>query len=193
MVMRACAQVLLTAAAVLGVFSALLFVGTKTGVVATYYVTSGSMEPSFGAGDLLISRPVGAADLSVGDVVTVRASDGYLVTHRVQEIADGADASSRAVILKGDANATPDPSPYLVDDVWQVAAAVPGGATFFAFLTTGLTPVFLVAAVIGLAGYLLMGPGHARMPRRAAEPDEAQIEPRPAVMWLPEPVAESVS
>nr|WP_286189677.1 signal peptidase I [Sanguibacter hominis] len=190
--MRFCAQVLLTAAAALGVASALLFVGTKAGVVATYYVTSGSMEPSFGAGDLLISRPISAADLAVGDVVTVQASDGYLVTHRVQEIADGADASSRAVILKGDANATPDPTPYLVDDVWQVAVAVPGGATFFAFLTTGLTPVFMIAAIIGVAGSLLMGPGPSRSPRRVAERAETELEPRPLVMWLPEPVAEPV-
>ena len=65
-------------------------------------VTSGSMEPAIPAGALAIVEPVGAADLRVGDVVTIRLVSGALVTHRV--IGTAADGGGPSVVVRGDAN-----------------------------------------------------------------------------------------
>jgi len=75
----------------------------------SYAVKTGSMEPAYRPGDLVVDRPAGR--YQVGDVVTFRPAPnpGRLVTHRIVAV-DGTGFRTQ-----GDANATPDP--------WTVAGS----------------------------------------------------------------------
>ena len=75
----------------------------------TIIIGGSSMEPAIGVGSAIIVAPVAAADLHVGDVVSLRAGDDRsLFTHRIVRIVDQPDG--RWVQTKGDANDTPDPT-----------------------------------------------------------------------------------
>ena len=68
-----------------------------------YVVETGSMSPTFNAGDVVIDRTT-AAGYEAGDVLTVQISaDGQLVSHRMT----GKDAQGK-LHTKGDANKTAD-------------------------------------------------------------------------------------
>ena len=67
-------------------------------------VLSGSMEPTFSEGSLLVvSRVVSPDEVSAGDIVVYDAGQS-LVAHRVVEVSDD------AFVTQGDANNTPDDS-----------------------------------------------------------------------------------
>ena len=85
-------------------------------------VESGSMEPAFSKGDLLVVRAVNdSSDIAVGDVVVYRSEQGSLVVHRV--VAREGDA----LTTQGDANDSPD-APVNMSQVSAVVVAVlPGG------------------------------------------------------------------
>lgn len=119
-------------AALLGLLAWLIFVQV-TGATLVIFRT-GSMAPAIPQGALAVSLPVAANQIKVGDVVTVpRSSDGLPITHRVAEIRavgpSGAVApstiTSRELVLKGDANSTTDPRPYVVDEARRVVVSVP--------------------------------------------------------------------
>jgi signal peptidase I len=95
-------------------FGALLLVAVVCAVLAAAgwqatVVTSGSMAPRVHPGDLTLTRPVDAADLTPGQVLLVDDPDspGGLRLHRLVSLEDG------GLRLQGDANPTPDTS--LVD------------------------------------------------------------------------------
>jgi signal peptidase len=69
----------------------------------SFTVMSGSMRPLLGVGDVVVTRPVSAHDVRVGDVITFPDSERKeLVTHRVRAIHI---AGSRAsIVTRGDAN-----------------------------------------------------------------------------------------
>ncbi|UTX52630.1 signal peptidase I [Leucobacter aridicollis] len=86
--------------------------------IKLYGITSGSMDPTISEGALIVTKRVPAADIAVGDIVTVQRSAGSrTVTHRVIHITLGAAPDQRELTLQGDANATPDPSIYTVGAV----------------------------------------------------------------------------
>lgn len=67
------------------------------------YVLTGSMSPAIEPGDLIITRAVDTDSLKEGDIITFRASQNTLVTHRIIEINE--DGS---FVTKGDANNVED-------------------------------------------------------------------------------------
>lgn len=84
-------------------------------------VTSGSMEPWLGAGDLIVVRHLGPEqnkDLKVGDIITFREQENndFLVTHRIQEIALGSNGEP-SYITKGDANSVADSTAVESNDI----------------------------------------------------------------------------
>lgn len=87
-------------------------------------VLSGSMAPAIGTGDLAVARTVAATDVRLGDVVSVVADSGVRVTHRVVG-ADPVREGAVELVLKGDANAGPDPQTYRVAEVERVWFHVP--------------------------------------------------------------------
>jgi signal peptidase len=114
-------------------------------------VLSGSMVPSFSAGDAVLTRPVPAADLAVGQVAVIaRPGDPAPTAHRVVSVSGPADA--RVVVTRGDANRSDDPPLALSSPtVRVVVGTVPrlGGA-----LMLLATPVAR-AALVGVVGLIL--------------------------------------
>jgi len=86
-------------------------------------ITSGSMEPTVSTGALVITRTVPAADLEVGDVVTVPTTTGSRVTHRIVALDEA--GSGVILTLRGDANPVPDAEPYPVSSADRMVVDVP--------------------------------------------------------------------
>ncbi|GAA1728655.1 signal peptidase I [Aeromicrobium alkaliterrae] len=116
-------EVFLTSGAVLGVLCILATVaGVAFGLVPLVF-RSGSMSPAIQTGDLAISRTVPASEVERGDVVSVIASTGSRVTHRVVNVAENGE--QRQLTLKGDDNADPDAEVYTVTSVERVWFSIP--------------------------------------------------------------------
>ena len=64
----------------------------------SYTVLSGSMEPKFYPGDIVITKHKNKTDIKVNDIVTYRNSDGVIITHRIIE------ETPEGYITKGDNN-----------------------------------------------------------------------------------------
>lgn len=86
-------------------------------------VLSGSMEPTYSPGDLVVVRPTPADEVQIGDVLTyqLRSDDPTRVTHRV--ISRSSDTNGETTfITQGDANDAPDEKPVrdvqVVGTVW---------------------------------------------------------------------------
>ena len=122
-----------------------LGIGIRVADLRLAPVLSNSMQPTFSAGDLVITRAVRTSDIQVGDVVTIVPPSGSRpVIHRVTSISDG------VITTKGDANGVEDP--------WQ--ARLVGATSYRLFfvvpaigwLTELQRPALLVAGVLlGLA------------------------------------------
>lgn len=116
-------------------------------------LATGSMSPTMPAGTAVVERTADAADLAIGDVVSVpRAHDGQLVTHRIVGIDDGDSTGERVLSLRGDANSTQDGERYVVSKVGFVLFAVPGLGIALSAVTS---PIGLAALGLVLAGAIL--------------------------------------
>src|SRR5690606_38613507 len=96
----------LTAGAVVGTVCLVLALASVLFDIRFLVFRSGSMGPEIPAGSVALARPVAAAELADGDVVSVIASNGVRVTHRIVSITG--DGAERVLTLRGDANTTPD-------------------------------------------------------------------------------------
>lgn len=142
-------------------------------------VLSQSMEPTIPMGAIVISRPVPAAEIEAGDVITFRSSGpsggGDLITHRVVElVGSGIGARFRT---QGDAVEEPDMDLVQpINVIGRVWLSVPylGYAAHFARTPLGF------ALLMGLPAALLVG-GEARSMVRAAKgKTERAPEPMPS-------------
>lgn len=68
----------------------------------TYTVLSGSMEPKFYPGDVVVIKHKDKTDIKVNDIVTYRDSEGVIITHRIIE------ETPEGYITKGDNNNVED-------------------------------------------------------------------------------------
>lgn len=79
-------------------------------------IQTGSMEPEYRTGSVIITREVSPEKLKVGDVISFYVSAGSIVdqvnTHRIQEI-QYIKSDLRQFVTKGDANQTVDEYPVL--------------------------------------------------------------------------------
>ena len=128
---------------------------------------TGSMSPSIPTGSLSLVREISAAEIKVGDVVTVDREGTLPVTHRVTaETAVAADAT-RSITLKGDANELEDPAPYTVSTVRIVLWSAPGLANVVVWFSN---PLVLGSITLGASALVVW----AFWPRRVDEDtDEA--------------------
>lgn len=118
---------------------------------------TGSMSPAMPQGAVAMSVPVAAAEIRVGDVVTVRRAGAELpVTHRVVEVR-GAEAASeripagaRELVLKGDDNDRADARPYVVREAHRVVFSAPGLGAALALLQSpiGMGALILAAGAL---------------------------------------------
>ncbi|GAA2001090.1 hypothetical protein GCM10009818_09900 [Nakamurella flavida] len=147
-------EVLLTAAAGLGLISVLAVTAALFLHVSLIVFKTGSMTPAIPAGSVALVREVPASDLAIGDVVTVsRAGVSLPVTHRIVQIDPAADGSAagRVLTLRGDANPGPDPVTYPVTTVRRVIASAPELGHVVQFLAKpwvlGAMTIFITALV----------------------------------------------
>ncbi|MEZ3145331.1 signal peptidase I [Halobaculum sp. MBLA0143] len=116
------------------------------GADQSYTVVSGSMEPTIGAGDVVIVRQVPPDRIGAGDIVTFRHDGGRLpTTHRVVErVTQDGELYFRT---KGDANEEADPQAVASDQIiGRVLVTLPfvGHVVQFGSTTAGFVS-FVVA------------------------------------------------
>jgi signal peptidase len=117
----------------------------------TVIIGGGSMEPAIGLGSAIVIEPVAAADLVVGDVVSMQVGPQQTVfTHRIISVIDRADG--RWIRTQGDANAAPDPTIVPATAVMgRLELVVPYAGYLLALLSLPVGVMF----ILGLAAALL--------------------------------------
>lgn len=127
-----------------------------------YVITGGSMDGTYDKGSIVFEKPVAAADLEVGDVITYLppAASGVptLVTHRIIKI--GRDADGRQVLrTQGDANPDPDPWRFSLDSTEQpvVSFSVPYAGFAVIALADRETRMLLVGVPAALIALMSLG------------------------------------
>ena len=144
------ALVLLVAAALAGVFFGriLPMLGPTTLVVR-----GPSMAPTIPIGALVVTTPVEAAALAVGDVVSIRVgSEQAVFTHRIVRVVPR--QGEIWIETKGDANDISDPAIIPASSVvGRVSLTLP----VLGYLVVLLSSLSGVLLLIGLVGVLLLG------------------------------------
>jgi signal peptidase I len=115
-----------------------------------FIIGGGSMEPSIPIGSLVVVSPIGEMTVAAGDVVTVRADNGVVVTHRVSRVLDLPEG--RSFEMKGDAN-------QAADGGVVPSRAIVGAATHYVplagYAQTFLSTVPGILAAVAVLGALL--------------------------------------
>lgn len=131
-----------------------------------YVVTSGSMEPSFGAGAVVLTEPIAHKTIEVDQVLTFRTRTG-VTTHRVVDVTER-DATRTIMNTQGDANNAPDTEPV---DSRNVLGEVRLALPYLGYLLAAVrTPAGLVILISLLAVALWPRPDtFAEQPPRTLE------------------------
>ena len=141
-------------------------------------VLSGSMEPTYSPGDLVVVKPKPVDEIRVGDVMTyqLRSDDPTKVTHRVVSRSVGSDGETR-FLTKGDNNDAEDEEPVrevqVVGTVWYTIPWL----GWVNHAISGATRQWLVPAVAGCLFLYAAWTGVSALRERArqksdrAEPD----------------------
>lgn len=118
-----------------------------------YSIVTGSMEPAYPPGALIVVRPRQAESIRVGDVITYQLESGRpgVVTHRVVEVTDGPDGRPR-FITRGDANGAVDVTP--VRPV-QIRGVLWYSVPYLGYVNTWFTGNFRTVTVYLLATLLI--------------------------------------
>jgi signal peptidase len=122
---------------------------------STYTIMGRSMEPAIPIGSLIVTRPVDAAEVRTGDVVTFQLESGApaVATHRVigfEQVADG----ERGLLTRGDANDSEDPEPVLPEQLRGVVWYSVPFVGWVNSLVTGEVRAWLVPlAIVSLFAY----------------------------------------
>ena len=144
-------------AAILVTIVLLISVGPKVAPYHTYVVRSGSMEPTFNTGDLIVLTKIDGSKIKKGDIITFKRPDkpGVLVTHRVVGIET--TANGRQFETKGDANRTADGWRVPASRTsWKYRFRIPIAGFVFGDLSTPLARLALVAIPAALLGLLAL-------------------------------------
>ena len=171
-------SLLLTFSAVVGVIAIVAVAVCAIFGLRPVVVISGSMEPELPVGSMVFYRTVPAKDVAVGDIVTVPRSDGAagLITHRVKQATTKDGVTT--LRLKGDANATEDPLPYVVTSVGEFVGRIPLAGTIALAARTPLGIAAVATYVAALIAVIVFGrrrpqPGSRTRGRRRGVPRAA--------------------
>ncbi|MCX6401332.1 MAG: signal peptidase I [Propionibacteriales bacterium] len=140
-----------------------------------YTVLTGSMQPKYPPGTLVVVKPVEFDEISVGQVITYQLESGKatVVTHRVVGVVNRFDGTT-TLVTQGDANQDPDPVPveevqvrgklwYSVPYLGHANSALNGSQRQWAVLGVS-------ALLIGYAAFMFVGAIRDRR-RRKVSPD----------------------
>ncbi|TPW75463.1 signal peptidase I [Schumannella soli] len=158
---------------------ALLVVAIPAATGSTpYTVLTSSMEPNYPPGTLVVIKPVAAANIAKGDIITYQLHSGEpeVVTHRVIAVGTN-DAGERVFTTKGDNNDIADAAPVrevqVRGELWY---AVPLIGWVNNVINGGTRAVIIpIAAVVlfGYAGWMFVGSVLDRRRRRRAAAEQA--------------------
>ena len=113
----------------------------------TYTVLSGSMEPKFYPGDIVITQHKSKANIDVNDIVTYTDKDGVVITHRVVE------KTNEGYITKGDNNNAEDTDILTEDNIiGEVKFSIPKLGYLVSLLSR---PMVIAIEMFLLAGFIL--------------------------------------
>ena len=141
-------------------------------------VTSGSMTPTIRTGDIVLIRPHDGVDLAAGTVITYRAADTSLLTHRIASVSDSGRDRTR-----GDASMAEDSAlvgPNQVVGVGALLVPIIGHPAVWA-ATGRWRPLVLVAVGLAFAFVLSrdgIAPEHDPWASRGLQPRPARHQPR---------------
>ncbi len=124
--------------------------GSKVVSIAGYSIMSvltGSMEPNYNVGDIVIIKKTDADELKVKDVITFYSSDpdfeGAIVTHRINDIIN--ENGQLKFETKGDNNEIVDTENVSEDKViGKVQGRIPYVGKAATFMQTNRTAFFLI-------------------------------------------------
>lgn len=112
----------------------------------SYTVLSGSMEPKFYPGDMVITQHKNKADIQINDVVTFRDNEGVIITHRIME------KTPEGYITKGDNNNVEDADILTEDNIiGEVKFSIPKIGYIMNFLSK---PMVVAVEMILLSGFI---------------------------------------
>jgi signal peptidase len=168
-------------------FFALIGVLPLTGLYRAVTPLSGSMEPMFAPGDLVVMRPEPLSQVRVGQVITysIPIGDRHLETHRVIKVLSNGD--NPIVQTKGDANSVADPWTAVLkgSPVWTVHTVIPKVGwvlLFFAkpWLRVGfllaVAAFFLAIGLVRIWAPAMRTPAPvAELPAQRGERDDAAV------------------
>lgn len=110
-----------------------------------YIVTSGSMEPDFSPGDMILVKS--EASYELGDIVTFKNAAGQTVTHKIVGRVEG------QFITQGTANNTEDDELLSPENIiGKLQVVLPGVGQAMVFLRSPLGILLLVVVAILLIG-----------------------------------------
>lgn len=171
-------DVLLTVASIAGALCIAGAIAAAVFHLTLIMFSTGSMSPTIPTGAVALVREIPAAEVRIGDVVTVDRPGALPITHRVVS-ARPSTGDRTELVLRGDANAENDPAPYDVSHVRLVIASVPGGAQVISFFSN---PLFLGSATLAATALVAWAfwPRGEQSPARR-EPEAAPVRHRSGV------------
>ncbi|MGL5328939.1 MAG: signal peptidase I [Peptostreptococcaceae bacterium] len=112
----------------------------------SYTVLSGSMEPEFYPGDMVVTNHKNKTDIQVNDIVTYRDSEGVIITHRIME------QTPEGYITKGDNNNVEDAEILTKENIiGEVKFSIPKLGYVSDFLSK---PMVIAVEMFLLAGFI---------------------------------------
>jgi signal peptidase len=134
-----------------------LAIGPRVLGYQTVTMLTGSMSPLINPGDVVVTMPVPASEIRVGDIITyhIPVEDQRVETHRVTEVTANPDGTT-AVRTKGDANSGVDPWTAIISGstVDRHVATIPH---LGAVIRAVRQPVVLNALMYGAPAVLVIG------------------------------------
>lgn len=117
-------------------------------------VLSGSMEPTFKTGSLILVEQLDdTSNLKANDVITYKQDETNVVTHRIQEVID--QQGTTLFVTKGDNNENADTNPVLSENV--VAKYTGITVPFVGYFLQYANSPYGTAVLLIIPGLLLLG------------------------------------
>jgi signal peptidase len=118
-----------------------------------FIVLSGSMEPTILTGDMVLTKEIAAEGIVQNDIITFRADQDVMVTHRVTEVIN--ENGKISFITKGDANVGADNIVVKAEDLEGIYLGRVGGLGRIAmFLQTPIGLLLFVVTPIVFVPYI---------------------------------------
>ncbi|ORM36106.1 signal peptidase I [Williamsia sp. 1135] len=156
---------------------AITFLIPAAGSAERFTVLTGSMQPTYAPGTLIIVKPADADDLRIGDAITYQLQSGRpaVVTHRIVATSQNT-LGERTYTTKGDANDVADPKPVVVE---QIRGEVWYSIPYLGYVNnwvTGQHRTWVIGAIVtALFSYAILMTGGSIRDRRRMRCEPADV------------------